>query len=73
VPLGVTFINILRAHFSYESAFLYHFLGKKALSCEKCARKILMKLTAVGLQYSIVNGIEYRLKVGRTLLALSSE
>jgi len=39
----VNFINILRALFSYKS--LVTFWQKKVLSCEKRARKLLMKLT----------------------------
>jgi len=45
----INFINILRARFSYESLFgtffLVTFWQKKALSYEKPARKMLMKLT----------------------------
>jgi len=46
---GVNLINILCTHFSYESALrsfsLVTFLAKKALSYEKHAHKMLMKLT----------------------------
>jgi len=42
---GVNFINIIRAQFSYKSAFLKLRFGKKALLFEKCERKMLMKLT----------------------------
>jgi len=55
--LGVNLYNILRAPFSYESAFLVpkfctkalfssYVLAKKVLSYEKRARIMLMKLTA---------------------------
>jgi len=46
--IGVNFINILRARFSYESAFLSLHFGKKALLYEKRMRKMLMKLTPEG-------------------------
>jgi len=52
---GVNFINILLACFSYASAFFAktelfssYILAKKALSYEKCACKMLVKLTPGG-------------------------
>jgi len=53
---GVNFINVFRAPFSYESAFLWlHFGDKKSLSYEKRARKTLMKLTTGEDQFSSSN------------------
>jgi hypothetical protein len=53
--LMVNFINILCAHFSYKSAFLQKSFCqsqnvtreklRKALSNEKCVRKMMLKLT----------------------------
>jgi len=42
---GVNFINSLLVHFSYKSAFLPKRKLREAISYEKCARKMLMKLT----------------------------
>jgi len=46
VHLGVNFINILRARFSYEHLFSSYDLALNELLYEKFARLKLMKLTA---------------------------
>ena len=43
---GVNFINVKRAHFSYERLFSSYVLALNELSYEKFARLTLMKLTA---------------------------
>jgi hypothetical protein len=49
---GVNFINVLHAHFLYKSMFLVPKCRTKAVFTkilnEKCARKMLMKLTTGG-------------------------
>jgi len=44
---AVNFINILRAHFSYESLFKAKLKAEKRLSYEKIVRKMLMKLAPI--------------------------
>ncbi len=44
---GVNFINVKRAHFSYERQFSSYVLALNELSYEKRARLTLMKLTTV--------------------------
>jgi hypothetical protein len=48
---GVNFINVKRAHFSYERLFSSYVLALNELSYEKFARLTLMKLTADHLEH----------------------
>jgi hypothetical protein len=51
---GVNFINVKRAHFSYERLFSSYVLALNELSYEKFARLTLMKLTAGGGRSTVI-------------------